>query len=63
MVNQDSIEQLQFSAVVALTHAMSSGDSKSAKDYSRILLNLTDALMMYEYHKEDRTNDGEDWKP
>ena len=58
---EDELRSLLSIAVRNLKAAMNSYDrSKNAEHYSQIVVNLTDAIMMFKYHKEEC--DGEDWK-
>ena len=57
---EDELRVLLTQAVWHLESATRNGHSKEAKNYSRVVVNLTDAIMMFKYHKEEC--DGEDWK-
>ena len=56
----DELRSLLSTAIWKLKSVMSLGEAEKAKHYSRVVVNLTDTIMMFKYHKEEC--DGEDWK-
>ena len=56
----DELKSLLSQAVWKLKSVLSLGESQKAKHYSRVIVNLTDAIMMFKYQNAE--SDGEDWK-